>query len=73
MTGSNKFLIRVPLFERDWQIALRKELDIYYFSDLDHKIEHTVNEFKKEMRQSDFLVKELITIWGEIWAVCIHE
>tara|TARA_Y100001978_G_scaffold7258_1_gene6165 strand:- start:64 stop:825 length:762 start_codon:yes stop_codon:yes gene_type:complete len=73
MTGSNKFLIRVPLFERDWQIAMRKELDIYYFSDLDHKIEHTVDEFKKEMQKSDFSVKELITIWGEIWAVCIHE
>ncbi len=73
MTGSNKFLIRVPLFERDWQIALRKELNIYYFSDLDHKIEHRVDEFKKEIHQSNFLIKELITIWGEIWAVCIHE
>tara|TARA_Y100001978_G_C23653563_1_gene414775 strand:+ start:104 stop:865 length:762 start_codon:yes stop_codon:yes gene_type:complete len=73
MTGSNKFLIRVPLFERDWQIPLRKELGMYYFSDLDHKIEHTVDEFKKEIYQSDFLIKELITIWGEIWAVCIHE
>lgn len=73
MTGSKKFLIRVPLFERDWQIPLRKELNIYYFSDFDHKIEHTVEEFKKEMHQSDFSVKELITIWGEIWAVCIYE
>ena len=70
---AKKFLIRVPLFERDWQIALRKELDTYYFSDNDHKIEHTVNEFKKEINQAGFYIKDMKTIWGEIWAECEYE
>ncbi len=70
---AKKFLIRVPLFERDWQIALRRELDTYYFSDNDHKIEHTVKEFKKEINQAGFYIKDMQTIWGEIWAECEYE
>ena len=69
-SGARKFLIRVPLFERDWQLALRKELGIYYFSDLDHEIEHTIEEFKKEITAVDLRIKEINTIWGEIWANC---
>ena len=70
---AKKFLIRVPLFEREWQIALRKELDTYYFSDNDHKIEHTVKQFKKEINQAGFYIKDMKTIWGEIWAECEYE
>ena len=69
-TGAKVFLIRVPLFERDWQISLRKELGIYFYSDLDHEIEHTVKEFKTEMNNVNLSIKELNTIWGEIWARC---
>ena len=47
ITNSKYFLIRVPLFERDWQIPLMRELGIDYFSDIDHKIEHSILEFKK--------------------------
>ncbi len=72
-TGAKNFLIRVPLFERDWQIPLRKELGIYFYSDLDHKIEHTVDEFKNEMKKVNLKVLELHTIWGEIWAQCEYE
>ena len=69
-TSAKKYLIRVPLFERDWQIPLRKELGIYYFSDLDHKIEHKLEEFKSEIFTSNLKIKEIITMWGEIWANC---
>ena len=69
-TGAKNFLIRVPLFERDWQIPLRKELKIYYYSDLDHKIEHTVEELKLELINVNLEIKELLTIWGEIWVQC---
>ena len=48
-----------------------KELNTYYFSDNDHKIEHTVKEFYEEMNSSGLIIKDLKTIWGEIWAVCI--
>ena len=34
------------------------------------KIEHTITEFKAEMAASKLIIKDLHTIWGEIWAVC---
>ena len=49
---------------------MRKNLEMYYFSDPDHKIEHTIEEFKSEMHQSELRITSLKTIWGEIWAVC---
>ena len=70
ITSSKVFLIRVPLFERNWQIALRKELGINFFSDNDHKIEHTFDEFNNEIKLSGLYVYELISNWGEIWADC---
>ena len=69
-TSAKLFLIRVPLFERDWQVAFRKEIGSYYYSDQDHKIEHSIMEFKNEMSLSKLKIKELFTIWGEIWASC---
>ena len=70
ISKSKIFLIRVPNFERDWQIAMRKELGIYYFSDVDHKIEHTVEQLKNDIEKAGFIMKETITTWGEIWAKC---
>ena len=66
----SKILIRGPLFERSWEIPMRKELGVNYYSDNDHKIEHTLIEFKKEMAKSNVEIEQLHTIWGEIWAVC---
>ena len=70
ISNAKIFLIRVPNFERDWQIAMRKELGIYYFSDVDHKIEHTVEQLKTDIEKAGFTIKEIITVWGEIWATC---
>tara|TARA_B100001248_G_scaffold259784_1_gene246507 strand:+ start:771 stop:1538 length:768 start_codon:yes stop_codon:yes gene_type:complete len=73
LSGANLFLIRVPYFKRDWQIAFRKELGMYYFSDKDHKIEHTLRELKQELRISNLKMHETIIIWGEIWTKCEYE
>ena len=70
ITHSKIFLIRVPNFERDWQIPMRKELGIYYFSDVDHKVEHTVDQLKKDLDKAGFIMQETIINWGEIWARC---
>lgn len=72
-TKANLFLIRVPLYERDWQIPLREELKINYYNDNDHKIEHKIEEFKKEMKDVRLNIDELYTKWGEIWACCSNE
>lgn len=67
-TGARQFLIRVPHFERDWQMAMRKEIGSYYYSDPDHKIEHTLSEFKSETEAANLRIREVLTPWGEIWA-----
>ena len=70
-TKCKHFLIRVPNFERDWQMPMRKLLKINYYSDDDHKIEHTVDEFIFEMTKAELKINELKTMWGEIWADCM--
>lgn len=69
-THASRFLIRVPLFERDWQMALRRELQVDYRSDADHKIEHTLAEFHAEIAAAGLVAVEVLTLWGEIWAEC---
>lgn len=70
-TGASRFLIRVPLFERDWQMPLRREVGANYFSDPDHKIEHEIVEFNKEIVAANLKATEIVTLWGEIWADCV--
>lgn len=67
---ASRYLIRVPLFERDWQMALRRELGIDFRSDDDHKIEHTLAEFQAEISEAGLKIVHLQTMWGEIWADC---
>lgn len=69
-TGAGRFLIRVPLFEREWQMALRRELGVDFRSDPDHKIEHELSAFIDEITQAGLVAVELQTRWGEIWADC---
>ncbi len=68
-TKARRFLIRVPLFERDWKLAMRRELGVNYYSDPDHKIEPRQSEFRSEAAQAGLAVDELITPWGEIWSM----
>jgi 2-polyprenyl-3-methyl-5-hydroxy-6-metoxy-1,4-benzoquinol methylase len=63
-------LIRVPLFERNWQVPMRRELGIGYFSDPTHVIEHTLEEFEREMRDAGLEIADKSVLWGEIWAEC---
>ena len=49
---------------------MRKKLKINFYSDNDHKIEHTIKEFLDEMKEVRINVAEFKTFWGEIWAVC---
>jgi len=65
-----KILIRVPLFERDWKLPLRRELGIGYFSDAEHFIEHRLGELRDEVVAAGLKPVETITLWGEIWTEC---
>jgi SAM-dependent methyltransferase len=65
-----KILIRVPLFERDWKLPLRRELGIGYFSDAEHFIEHRLDELHGEVLAAGLKPVETIALWGEIWTEC---
>ena len=63
-----RWLIRVPMFNRDWRPPLRKELGLFAFSDPTHWTEYTRETFDAEMAEVGFLVRHLQVNWGEIWA-----
>ncbi len=67
-TDARRFLIRVPLFERDWKLPMRREVGANYYSDPDHKIEPMLSEFRAETGAAGLAIDELLTPWGEIWA-----
>jgi ubiquinone/menaquinone biosynthesis C-methylase UbiE len=67
-TGAGRWLIRVPMADRDWRVPLRAELGLFAFSDPTHFIEYTRESFEQEMGQAGFDVTHLQVNWGEIWA-----
>lgn len=62
------WLIRVPLFERDWRVPLKQELGIDYRLDPTHFIEYTQDSFIKETSSAGLKIVYQETRWGEIWA-----
>jgi SAM-dependent methyltransferase len=63
-----RYLIRVPLFERDWRVPLKKEIGVEWRLDSTHEIEYTLEAFASEMQEAGLTVKHLEVRWGEIWA-----
>lgn len=69
-TGARRVLVRVPLFERDWRVPLKRELGVDFRLDPTHRVEYTFAEFEAEVAAAGLVVQERETRWGEIWAVC---
>jgi len=67
-TRAKRFLIRVPLFERDWRVPLKKELGVEWRLDGDHKTEYTLESFADEMAEAGLEIVHQEVRWGEIWA-----
>lgn len=66
--GPRRWLIRVPMIDRDWRVPLRQELGLYAFSDPGHFVEYTRETFEAEMSAAGLVTAELRINWGEIWA-----
>ena len=62
-----RWLIRVPLYERDWRVPLMDELDIDYRLDSTHFIEYTQEQFAQELDQAGLEIIYQEIRWGEIW------
>lgn len=61
-------LIRVPLFERDWRVAAKRELGLEWRLDATHCIEYDLPIFLAETSDGGYEVVEYQVRWGEIWA-----
>jgi 2-polyprenyl-3-methyl-5-hydroxy-6-metoxy-1,4-benzoquinol methylase len=63
-----RILIRVPVFERDWRVPLKKELGVEWRLDPTHETEYTLETFAEEMREANLQIDHLEVRWGEIWS-----
>lgn len=62
-----RWLIRVPAINRHWHVALRQDLGLPYFSDLEHHIEYTIETLTQELTQAGLTITHTQSAWGEIW------
>jgi SAM-dependent methyltransferase len=67
-TKADRFLIRVPLFERDWRVPLKRELGVEWRLDPTHETEYTVESFAQEVAEAHLRITYQEIRWGEIWA-----
>ena len=67
----SRLLIRVPLFERDWRVPLKRELGVEWRLDSTHETEYTLESFAKEMVAAGLRIDCQVVRWGEIWAVTL--
>lgn len=68
-SASDKFLIRVPMINREWLVLLKKELGIEYRLDTTHQIEYTENIFRQELAAAGLKISQLNVRFGEIYCV----
>jgi len=66
---ADKFLIRVPMINRDWLVILKKELGVEYRLDLTHYVEYTEKTFRQELDNAGLAITELTVRFGEIYSV----
>ena len=67
----DRFLIRVPMINRDWITPYKKELGLDYRGDKEHYIEYTFDSFGKELEEVGLEIVEYSIQFGEIWAVVV--
>lgn len=66
---ANKFLVRVPVLNRDWLTYYKRELGVEYRLDLTHKIEYTMESLQQELEKAGMRIEKASIQFGEIWAV----
>ena len=67
----NKFLIRVPMFEREWLVPYKRELGIEWRLDSTHKTEYTEDAFRDELAKANLYIQKIIFKWGEMYVVAV--
>lgn len=65
-----RFLIRVPMIERDWVVKYKQSLGLDYRLDTTHYIEYTFDEFLEELKEANISIISHTIRFGEIYAIC---
>lgn len=60
-------LIRVPAESRHWQVPLRRELGLPWFSDPSHVVEYDTERLVAELAEAGLEPTEVGAAWGELW------
>lgn len=66
-----RWLLRVPMYERDWRVPLMEELGIDYRLDDTHCIEYRKEEFNDELAHAGLRPVDIDYRWGEIWCEAV--
>ncbi|MDA2922513.1 class I SAM-dependent methyltransferase [Patescibacteria group bacterium AH-259-L07] len=66
---AQKFLIRVPMINRDWITLYKKELGVEWRLDPTHYTEYTLPTLDKELQKADLKLLDYSIQFGEIWAI----
>ena len=66
---SPKVLIRVPQYDRAWEVAYKKELGIEWRLDPTHETEYTQEQLEQELKAVELSVKSVVCKFGEFWVV----
>lgn len=64
----NRWLIRVPCFDRDWTVPMARELGVDSRLDETHFTEFTKESFEREMEDAGLNIRSFDVRWGEIYA-----
>ncbi len=67
-TFGKTILIRVPMINRSWLTIYKKQFGVEYRLDKTHKIEYTIETFKKEIESAGLRIIDHSIQFGEIWA-----
>lgn len=66
---ARKFLIRVPMINRDWITLYKKDMGLEWRLDNTHETEYTIEQLHDELEKSGFDLGEYSIQFGEIWGV----
>lgn len=66
-----RFLIRVPMIDREWIAVYKKELGLEYRLDRTHFTEYVFAQFEDELQEVNISIIKFHIKFGEIYAVCV--